>query len=170
MTEQQTSDSTESPDKNEDAPKEETIDDSPGTGAATSNPSQEGADRDNDEVAGKEDRETDDDATLWGMSAHLASLAGFIGIPLGNIIGPLVVWLIKKDEMEFVDEQGKEALNFQISMTIYAIVSALTIMLFIGIILLPIVILADLILTIVAAINARDGNHYQYPLTIRFIK
>ena len=59
------------------------------------------------------------------VAARLAGFAGLTGIPFGNILGPLVVWLIKKDQSWFVNEQGKEAMNFQISLTIYAIVAAI---------------------------------------------
>ena len=55
---------------------------------------------------------SDKDSRMWGMLCHLAALAMFTGIPLGNVIGPLVVWLIQKDKSPFVDEQGKEVLNF----------------------------------------------------------
>ncbi len=105
----------------------------------------------------------------WGMACHLSALAGYI-IPFGNIIGPLVVWLIKKDEFQFVNSQGKESLNFQLSMTIYALVSAVLIFVIIGIPLLIALGLANLILVILAAVKASSGEPYQYPATIRFIK
>ena len=104
----------------------------------------------------------------WGMAAHLSSLAGFL-IPFGHIGGPLLVWLLKKDSSVFAADQGKEALNFQISMTIYMVVSALLVLVFIGIFLLLFVALADVILTIVAAVAANNGQAYRYPATIRFI-
>lgn len=112
----------------------------------------------------------DKDAKLWGMLSHLTALSVFIGIPFGNIAGPLVIWLIKKDQYAFVDDQGKESLNFQISMTIYAIISAILILIVIGFALLIVVGIIDLIFTIIAAIQANDGKLYRYPLSIRFIK
>lgn len=105
----------------------------------------------------------------WAMITHLSVLSGFF-IPFGNIIAPLVLWLIRKDTMPFVDEQGKEALNFQISITIYAIASALLILLAIGIILLPVVLILDFIFIIVAVVKSNEGVHYKYPLSIRLIK
>jgi uncharacterized Tic20 family protein len=105
----------------------------------------------------------------WAMLCHLAALAGYV-LPLGNIIGPLVVWLIKKDQSRLVDDQGKESLNFQISVTIYAIIAGLSILVVVGILLLPLVLLFGLILIIVAAIRANEGVAYRYPLTLRFIK
>ncbi len=104
----------------------------------------------------------------WGMLCHLSALSGFIGIPLGNILGPLVIWLVKKDESPFVDEQGKESLNFQISMIIYGVVAGLSIFLIIGIVLLPAVIVTDIVLVIIASIKVSKGERYRYPLTIRF--
>ena len=105
----------------------------------------------------------------WDVLCHLAALAGFIGIPLGNVIGPLVVWLIKKDEIPSVNQHGREALNFQISMTIYTIIAAFSFFIAIGIILFPAILLTNLILLIIAAVKANKGEFYRYPLTIRFI-
>ena len=110
------------------------------------------------------------DERMWGMFCHLAALAAFVGIPLGNVIGPLVVWLIKKDEFPFVNEQGKESLNFQISMSIYALVCFPLMFVLIGIPLLIAVVIADLVLVIMAALKAYEGIAYRYPLTIRLIK
>ena len=113
---------------------------------------------------------------LWPMLCRLAALAGLI-IPFGNIIGPLVVWLVKKDEMPIVNEYGKESLNFQITATIYMIglVIVATILSFIaiGVLLFPLVGLvglADLVLVIIATVQANKGVAYHYPLSIRFIK
>lgn len=105
----------------------------------------------------------------WGMFCHLAALAGFI-IPFGNIVGPLIIWLIKKDESAYVDKQGKESLNFQISVSIYALVSAVLALVLIGFLLLIVIGIATLILIIVAALKANNREDFQYPLTIRFIQ
>jgi uncharacterized Tic20 family protein len=109
-------------------------------------------------------------AHTWAMLCHLLGLCTFIGIPFGNIIGPLVVWLIKKDEFSFVDEQGKEALNFQISMTVYAILAAILIVIMVGWVLLFILTIADIVLTIIAAIKTSEGKSYRYPYIFRLIK
>ena len=113
--------------------------------------------------------EMNKEARTWGMVAHLSSLAGII-IPLGNFIGPLVVWLIKKDEMPFVNDQGKESLNFQITVTIAAVIAAATICIGVGFILLPIVAIAAIVFAIIAAIKANEGVAYRYPFTLRLIK
>ena len=109
------------------------------------------------------------DERQWGMIAHLSALAGFI-IPFGNIAGPLIVWMIKKDAMPFVDDQGKESLNFQITVTIAAIVAAVLIVFLIGFLLLPAVGLAALVFTVIAGIKANEGVAYRYPFTLRLIK
>ena len=73
----------------------------------------------------------------WDILCHLLALSGFVAVPLGNILGPLVIWLIKKEQLPSVDAHGKESLNFQISMTIYAIVAALSIFAIVGFVPLP---------------------------------
>ncbi len=109
------------------------------------------------------------DENLWAMFCHLSALAGFL-IPLGNVVGPLVIWMVKKDEYPLVADQGKEALNFQISMTIYYIVALILIIVIIGILLLIGLAVFSLIMTIIAMVKANEGTAYRYPLCIRFIK
>jgi uncharacterized Tic20 family protein len=117
----------------------------------------------------------------WAMACHLSALLVVTGIPLANILGPLIVWLLRKDQYQLVDEQGKESLNFQISMSIYALVGLiLSGLLFVTILFIPLSVLtllllgilggADVVLVIIAAVNTSNGQHYQYPLTIRFLK
>lgn len=103
------------------------------------------------------------------MLCHLRALAGYL-FPFGNLMGPLAVWLAKKNDYPFVDDQGKESLNFQITITIAVVIAAFSIFLLVGIILLPAVLLFDLVMMVVAAINASNGTWYRYPLTIRFVK
>jgi uncharacterized Tic20 family protein len=100
---------------------------------------------------------------------HLLALAGFAGIPFGNVLGPLIFWLCLRDKHAEVNEHGKESLNFQLSMTLYALIAGLSIFVLIGIVLLPIVLLLDLILLIIASVKASKGEFYRYPLTIRFL-
>ncbi|MCD4698689.1 MAG: DUF4870 domain-containing protein [Bacteroidales bacterium] len=108
------------------------------------------------------------DERMWGMFCHLSALAGFI-IPFGSIIGPLIIWSMKKDEFPFVNEQGKEALNFQISITIYIIISAILILVVVGILLLIALGIFQLIMIIIASIKANNGEKFVYPLSIKFI-
>jgi len=119
-------------------------------------------------------KEVNKDARMWSMFCHLAALAGLVVPVVGCIVGPLIIWQIKKDDFPFVDEQGKEAVNFQISMLLYAVIgSAVCLITCIGIPLIPIVCLAvsivDLIFLLIAAVKANNGFHYRYPLCISFI-
>jgi len=109
------------------------------------------------------------DERTWAMFCHLSTLAGSI-IPFGNLLGPLVIWLIKKDQYPMVEDQGKEALNFQIGMTVCSMVSLVLCLVVIGIPLLMAVTVFDLVVTIIAAIKANSGERYRYPLTIRIIR
>ena len=118
----------------------------------------------------KEDETVSKDARMWGMFCHLAGLFGYIFPVVGNIVGTLVLWQLKKEDYPFVDAQGKEALNFQISMTIYAFVSALLMFLCVGVFLLAAVGIVDLVFLLIASVKANNGQYYRYPLTIRFIK
>lgn len=106
----------------------------------------------------------------WGMLAHLSAFAQFIMPAFGMIIGPLIIWLIKKDTMPFVNDQGKEVLNFNISVAIYFIISGALVLVAVGFVLLPLVGLFWIIFTIIGALKANEGVAYRYPLTIRFIK
>jgi len=115
--------------------------------------------------------EINKDSKMWGMFCHLSALAMFTSVPFANIIGPLILWLIKKDDFTFVDDQGKEALNFQISMSIYGLVSAVTLCfppLFV--IILVGLMITNLIFIIIAAIAANNGQAYRYPLSLRLVK
>lgn len=109
-------------------------------------------------------------ANTWGMLCHLTSLSMYIGIPLGNIVGPLIIWLLKKEEFPFVDEQGKESLNFQISLMIYGIISGILCFIVIGFLLLGALVIFDIVMVILASIKTSEGKSFQYPLTIRMIK
>jgi len=100
---------------------------------------------------------------------HLASFAGFL-MPFGNILGPLVVWLIKRHDSPYIDYHGKEALNFQISLILYLIASAILIIVLIGILLIIVVGVVGIVLTIIAAVRASEGEEYRYPMTIRLVK
>ena len=102
------------------------------------------------------------DERMWGMLAHLSSLiAGVVGLPF---LGPLVVWMMKKEESPFVADQAKEALNFQLAVLIAVVVCAATC---VGIILLPVVGIGSLVYTILAGMEANKGAYYRYPYTIR---
>jgi uncharacterized protein len=104
----------------------------------------------------------------WATFAHLAALAGLV-MPFGSIIGPLVIWLIKKDTMPFVNDQGKEALNFNITVAIAAVVCGLLCIVLIGFLLLPVLVILWLVFVIVGTIKANEGTLYRYPFALRLI-
>ncbi len=106
---------------------------------------------------------------MWAMLCHLSALSTFI-IPFGSLLGPLIVWQLKKNEFPIVDDQGKEALNFQITTLIAMIVSLILVFIAIGIVLLIAVGIASLVFTIIAAIKANNGETYRYPFCLRLIK
>ena len=110
------------------------------------------------------------------MLCHLSALAGFI-IPFGNIVGPLLVWQIKKNEIPSVEIHGKAALNFQITVTIAAVVGMMVALVLslicIGWLLFPLVILvglAGLVFAIIAGLKANEGKDYRYPYSLNLIK
>ena len=98
----------------------------------------------------------------WAMLCHLGGFLGFIP--------PLVIWLIKKDESSLIDDNGKEALNFQISIAIYVMISIVLMFVLIGILLFFAVYIFNIVMIIIAAMKANSGERYRYPLCIRFIK
>src|SRR3546814_855892 len=117
----------------------------------------------------------DADQRTWGMFCHLAALSVlFTGI--GFVLGPLVVWLLKRDDMPFVDDQGKDALNFNITVFIVCVALWVFALVTLGlglVVVVPLWIvigLVWLIVTIVAAIKANEGEYYRYPFALRLIR
>jgi uncharacterized Tic20 family protein len=94
---------------------------------------------------------------------HVLSLLGF------SLIGPLIIWLIKKDESPFIDKQGRELLNFQLSVLIYAVICIPLCFVLIGIPMLFAIGIVSLILTIIGLVRATEGKIYRFPLTIRML-
>lgn len=109
------------------------------------------------------------DENTLGIVCHLLAFAG-LAVPFGSILGPLVLWLVKRADSPYLDAVGKEAVNFNISFAIYGIIAAFSIFALIGFVLFPLVCLAWLIFVIMAAIKASEGKVHRYPLTIRLIK
>lgn len=106
------------------------------------------------------------DSRNLGMLAHLSAFVTFLGIP--SLFGPLAVWLIKRDD-PYVEAQAKEALNFNLSFTLYGVVAAVSIILLVGLVALPAVLVTWFVLVIVASVRASNGQSYRYPFTIRFV-
>ena len=115
-------------------------------------------------------QEPDSEARMWAMIAHLAGFLGYFLPVIGSLIGPLIIWQLKKDLHPYVDEQGKEALNFQITVMIAAFVSMLVMLSVIGFVLMGIVVVGAIVLMIIAAIKANEGTPYRYPFCLRLIK
>ncbi|MGE8360595.1 DUF4870 domain-containing protein [Pseudomonas sp.] len=111
----------------------------------------------------------DREARQWAMFCHLAAFLGFV-FPFGNLIGPLIVWQIKKDLDPFIDEQGKEALNFQITVVIAMVISVMLMLVAVGILLTGLVFIGAIVLTIIAGIKANEGRAYRYPFCWRLVK
>ena len=109
------------------------------------------------------------DERTWAMLCHFSAFAGLI-FPFGNFLAPLIIWLIKKEELPFVDDQGKEVLNFQLSMIIYFLISGILCIILIGIPIVIGLVIFCFIITIIAAISANDGKSYRYPINLRLIK
>src|SRR5262245_32335881 len=106
----------------------------------------------------------------WAMLSHLLALAGYVFIPVvGNIVPPLIIYVMKKDESPFVAEQSRESLNFQISVSLYWLISGVLIVILLGLLLLPAIWVVGVILTIIGSVKAANGEAYRYPLTIRLI-
>lgn len=104
---------------------------------------------------------TSDERTL-GIVMHIF---GLIGLP---IIGPLVVWLMKKDQSPYINAQGRELLNFQITYFIYAVASMLLMFVLIGFLLIFVVGIASLVFTVIGIVKASDGEVYRFPAIFRF--
>lgn len=104
----------------------------------------------------------------WGMGAHLAAFAGYF-VPMGNVLGPLIIWLVHKDKSDYITWHAKEALNFQITVVLAMFVAAVMILVWVGILLLPAIAVLDLIFVIMGGVAASKGEPYRYPVSIRFI-
>ncbi len=107
---------------------------------------------------------------IWGMLCHLTALLGLAGIPFGNIFGPLLVWLYKKKAYAMVDKQGRESLNFQLTMTILVLIAALLIYLKIGMMLIFVLASINVVLVLIASVQSYRGETFRYPFRIRFLK
>jgi hypothetical protein len=107
---------------------------------------------------------------LWSMLCHLSALICFLGIPFGNLFGPWIIWLVKKNEMSLVDREGRKALNFQLSMTLYALIAFILCFVLVGFLLVIPLFLVELIITIIAGVKTNQGKDFEYPLSIKFIQ
>jgi uncharacterized protein len=103
--------------------------------------------------------------------AMLIQLSGFLSYLLGPLalIVTLALWLARKDESPFINDHGREAMNYKISMWIYAAMASMLTIVLIGCVILPALVIFDIVVVIMAAVAASAGQYYRYPITIRFI-
>ena len=99
---------------------------------------------------------------------HLSQLLSLIS-GIGGLVAPLIIWAIKKDEIINMDKQGKDVINFQITLFIAGIISAILCLVLIGFLLLVIVAVIGIVIPIIQAINTKNGAPVSYPLAIRFL-
>ena len=105
----------------------------------------------------------------WAMFCHLSAFAGYF-FPLGGIIGPLICWISRKDESEWVDFNGKSSLNFHLSVLMYMVLSIPLCFILVGIPIILFLVVLDVVCIVVASIRAAKGEKFKYPLSIPFIQ
>jgi hypothetical protein len=113
---------------------------------------------------------TEQQSRIWSMLCHLTALSVFLAVPFGNLLCPFIIWLVFKKDYPAVDREGRKSLNFQIAMTIYSLIAAVLCFMLIGFVLLPIVIVADIVLVIMATVKISNGEKFSYPFIFRLIK
>lgn len=112
----------------------------------------------------------DGDARRWAMLCHYAAFFWFLMPMVGNVLGPLLVWQLKKDSDPFIDDQGREAFNFQLTYSLWMIICGILGWILIGFALAALVNLVSLVLVVIAGIRANEGRAYRYPLNWRFVR
>jgi uncharacterized protein len=105
----------------------------------------------------------------WAMFCHLSAFAGYF-IPFGGVIGPLVIWMSKREESTWVNENGKASLNFQFSMLLYLVLAAPLCLILIGIPIVVLIVVLRIVFIVIASIKASKGEEFKYPLAIPFIQ
>jgi len=111
----------------------------------------------------------DQEVRNTAVAAHLSTFAGLV-VPFGSVMGPLAVWLTRRDRDPFIDDAGREALNFGISIAIYGVVALVGALMLVGIPLLVAGVVAWVVLASLAAAKASQGQSYRYPLTLRLVR
>ena len=112
---------------------------------------------------------TSSEVRTWSVLCHASALLGLFFHFFGHLLGPLLVWLIKRGDAQEIDANGKESLNFQISMLIYDAVAAILCLIVIGIPILIALWILNTVFVIIASVKTSEGQLYRYPFTIRFI-
>jgi uncharacterized Tic20 family protein len=111
----------------------------------------------------------DQEVRNTAVAAHLSTFAGLV-VPFGSVIGPLAVWLTRRHRDPFIDQAGREALNFGISIAVYGLVALVGALMLVGIPLLIVGVVAWVVLASLAAVKASQGQPYRYPLTMRLVR
>jgi uncharacterized protein len=109
------------------------------------------------------------DVRTWNVLCHSSALLGLFLHFFGHLLGPLIVWLVKRGDSPEIDAHGKESLNFQLSMLIYDAIAAILCIILIGIPILIALWILNTVFVIIASIRASEGKFYRYPITIRFL-
>lgn len=104
----------------------------------------------------------------WAMLAHLSGLLAFLS-GIGGVIGPLVLWLIRREDRNFASDQALEALNFQITVFLAGLIAGVLCLIWIGFLLLAVLGIADIILIVIAAVKSSEGEAYRYPFNLRLV-
>ncbi|HUE41182.1 MAG TPA: DUF4870 domain-containing protein [Chthoniobacterales bacterium] len=112
---------------------------------------------------------TSSDVRTWSVLCHASALLGLFFHFFGHLLRPLIVWLIKRDMSPEIDANGKESLNFQISMLIYDVIAGILIIVLIGIPILIALWILNTVFVIIASVKTCEGKFYRYPFTIRFL-
>ncbi|MEZ4599782.1 MAG: DUF4870 domain-containing protein [Syntrophotaleaceae bacterium] len=105
----------------------------------------------------------------WATLCHISGLAGYF-IPFGNVLAPLAIWLFLKERYPLVDRHGKESLNFQISISIYALAASALIFIIVGLPILLLLAVFNFVMILIGAVKCRNGEDYRYPLNLRLLK
>lgn len=101
---------------------------------------------------------------------HIAGLSSYIGVPFGHVLIPLIMWALKHRESAYLDRQGREVLNFQLTISFYLIFSYMLIYILVGFVFIAVVVLLQIIAAIMAAVKTYHGEDFRYPVTFRMIR
>lgn len=111
------------------------------------------------------------DERLWGMACHLSGAAVITCIPFANVLAPFIVWMLKREDYSFVNTEGEEAVNFQLTIFIAMVIGYILTAIFWGFLLVLVaVVVVDVVFVLIASIKANEGESYRYPLAYRFFK
>lgn len=114
-------------------------------------------------------QESDASARNWAVGIHLSGLSGYV-LPMGGLVVPLILWVVKRKDHPFIDQHGREAVNFRLSYLLYYCIAFILVFVLIGFFMILTLLVIELVLVVMAAVSASDGKEYRYPGIIRFIR